>query len=156
MSKLDRLHTDIMLTKLKNSITLPSMEYRMSLIGTADSCKVRGQTPLAYNGFAMLVPQGKSIRNVFSTSKEFSHTVMISPAHTKLNRSRRDGSPFLNLLMMAPLMDSKGKVRYFIGAQVDVSGLLKECSELEAMQRLLRKIEHPGVVQGSSRDVQRQ
>ncbi|ERF72198.1 hypothetical protein EPUS_02085 [Endocarpon pusillum Z07020] len=50
---------------------------------------------------------------------------------------RRDGSPFMNLLMTAPLCDSRGKIRYFIGAQVDVSGLVKECAELESLQRLL-------------------
>lgn len=50
---------------------------------------------------------------------------------------RRDGSPFMNLLMIAPLRDSRGTLRYFIGAQVDVSGLAKECAELEALQRML-------------------
>lgn len=50
---------------------------------------------------------------------------------------RRDGSPFMNLLMMAPLYDSRGTVRYFIGAQVDVSGLLKEASGLGGLKRLL-------------------
>ncbi len=39
--------------------------------------------------------------------------------------------------MMAPLMDSRGNVRYFIGAQIDVSGLVKDCSDLEAFQRML-------------------
>lgn len=43
----------------------------------------------------------------------------------------------MNLLMTAPLCDSRGKIRYFIGAQVDVSGLVKECAELESLQRLL-------------------
>jgi len=51
---------------------------------------------------------------------------------------RRDGSPFLNLLMVAPLVDSRGTIRYFIGAQVDVSGLAKDCTNLEGLQRLLR------------------
>ncbi|TEA04265.1 Blue-light-activated histidine kinase 1 [Colletotrichum sidae] len=50
---------------------------------------------------------------------------------------RRDGSPFMNLLMVAPLYDSRGTVRYFIGAQVDVSGLAKESSGLDALQRLV-------------------
>ncbi|KAJ0160953.1 Phototropin-2 [Colletotrichum tanaceti] len=50
---------------------------------------------------------------------------------------RRDGSPFMNLLMVAPLYDSRGTVRYFIGAQVDVSGLAKESSGLEALQSLV-------------------
>ena len=43
----------------------------------------------------------------------------------------------MNLLMTAPLCDSRGKIRYFIVAQVDVSGLVKECTELESLQKLL-------------------
>ncbi|KAF2192755.1 hypothetical protein K469DRAFT_554207 [Zopfia rhizophila CBS 207.26] len=54
---------------------------------------------------------------------------------------RRDGSPFMNLLMMAPLLDSRGNLRYFIGAQVDVSGLVKDCIDLDAFQRMLDKQE---------------
>ncbi|CZR66180.1 related to nonphototropic hypocotyl protein 1 [Phialocephala subalpina] len=50
---------------------------------------------------------------------------------------RRDGSPFMNLLMCAPLCDSRGTIRYFIGAQVDVSGLVKECSDMESLKRLV-------------------
>jgi len=52
---------------------------------------------------------------------------------------RRDGSPFLNLLMVAPLVDSRGTIRYFVGAQVDVSGLAKDCTDLEGVQRLLMR-----------------
>ena len=48
---------------------------------------------------------------------------------------RRDGSPFMNLLMTAPLLDSKGTTRYFIGAQVDVSGLCKEGTDLPGLQQ---------------------
>ncbi|KAF1838574.1 hypothetical protein BDW02DRAFT_488716 [Decorospora gaudefroyi] len=50
---------------------------------------------------------------------------------------RRDGSPFMNLLMMAPLLDSRGTLRYFIGAQVDISGLVKDATDLEAFRRML-------------------
>lgn len=50
---------------------------------------------------------------------------------------RRDGSPFMNLLMVAPLRDSRGNLRYYIGAQVDVTGLAKECTNLEALPRML-------------------
>ncbi len=52
---------------------------------------------------------------------------------------RRDGSPFLNLLMTAPLMDSRGQIRYFIGAQVDVSGIAKDCTDLESLRRLVNR-----------------
>jgi len=41
--------------------------------------------------------------------------------------------------MVAPLMDSRGRLRYFIGAQVDVSGLAKDCTDLEGLQRMLAK-----------------
>lgn len=50
---------------------------------------------------------------------------------------RRDGSPFMNMLLIAPLCDSRGTIRYYIGAQVDVSGLVKDCSEMESLERLL-------------------
>ena len=50
---------------------------------------------------------------------------------------RRDGSPFMNLLMMAPLSDSRGTIRYFIGAQVDVSGLVKDFACLPSMETLI-------------------
>ena len=43
----------------------------------------------------------------------------------------------MNLLMIAPLCDSRGLIRYFIGAQVDISGLVKECTELESFHRLM-------------------
>lgn len=45
----------------------------------------------------------------------------------------------MNMLMVAPLLDSRGNCRYFIGAQVDVSGLCKDCTDLQALQRLLEK-----------------
>ncbi|OWP06191.1 hypothetical protein B2J93_830 [Marssonina coronariae] len=54
---------------------------------------------------------------------------------------RRDGSPFMNLLMCSPLRDSRGNIKYFIGAQVDVSGLVKECSDMESLRRLITKSE---------------
>lgn len=39
--------------------------------------------------------------------------------------------------MMVPLSDSKDNVRYFLGAQVDVSGLLKDTNSLESIRKLL-------------------
>ncbi|OQE36716.1 hypothetical protein PENCOP_c011G05328 [Penicillium coprophilum] len=39
----------------------------------------------------------------------------------------------MNLLQMAPLCDSRGNIRYFIGAQVDVSGLAMEGAQMESL-----------------------
>ncbi|KAK3075896.1 hypothetical protein LTR53_000325 [Teratosphaeriaceae sp. CCFEE 6253] len=52
---------------------------------------------------------------------------------------RRDGSPFMNLLMIAPLYDSRGTIRYYIGAQVDCSGLAKDCSDLDGLSHLVER-----------------
>lgn len=41
--------------------------------------------------------------------------------------------------MVAPLCDDKGNVRYFIGAQVDVSGLVDEGRGVESFRSMLRK-----------------
>ena len=54
-----------------------------------------------------------------------------------LQSSRRDGSPFVNLLLCAPLFDNRGQVRYFIGAQIDVSGLVEDGKGLESFKQLL-------------------
>lgn len=47
----------------------------------------------------------------------------------------------MNLLMQAPLLDSRGNLRYFIGAQIDVSGLVKDATDLDAFQRMLAEEE---------------
>ncbi|KAF2224988.1 hypothetical protein BDZ85DRAFT_86948 [Elsinoe ampelina] len=56
---------------------------------------------------------------------------------------RRDGSPFMNLLMIAPLHDAQGKIRYFIGAQVDVSNLAKDATDLDGLRRLILREQDP-------------
>ena len=53
------------------------------------------------------------------------------------SRSRRGGEPFMNLLMTAPLFDNRGNVRYIIGAQVDVSGLIEDGRGLDSFERTL-------------------
>ncbi|KAF3022935.1 hypothetical protein E8E14_005195 [Neopestalotiopsis sp. 37M] len=70
----------------------------------------------------------KRIRDKLAAGREHSETFL---------NYRRDGSPFMNLLMVAPLFDSRGVVRYHIGAQVDVSGLVRDCAGLESLARLV-------------------
>jgi len=43
----------------------------------------------------------------------------------------------MNLLMIAPLYDNKGAVRYFIGAQIDVNGLIEGGRGLDSFERVL-------------------
>lgn len=55
---------------------------------------------------------------------------------TLLNYTR-DGRPFVNLLMIAPLHDNEGKMKYLIGAQVDVTGLVENGRGLDTFRRYL-------------------
>jgi hypothetical protein len=57
----------------------------------------------------------------------------------------------MNLLMMAPLCDSRGKIRYFIGAQVDVSGLVKECYDMESLKSLTIASDYGNGLMGSTK-----
>lgn len=43
----------------------------------------------------------------------------------------------MNLLMVAPLYDNRGTVRYFLGAQVDVSGLIEDGRGFDSFARYL-------------------
>lgn len=43
--------------------------------------------------------------------------------------------------MCAPLYDSSGKIRYFLGAQVDISSIVNEGTDLESLQRLVAQKE---------------
>lgn len=52
---------------------------------------------------------------------------------------RKDGTPFINLLLIAPLHDTDGKVRYFLGAQVDINGLVEDGRGLDSFAALLTK-----------------
>jgi len=39
--------------------------------------------------------------------------------------------------MCVPLRDQYNKVRYFLGAQLDITGLVNDCTELESLRRLV-------------------
>jgi hypothetical protein len=47
----------------------------------------------------------------------------------------------MNLLTVDPLFDSRGNIRYWLGAQVDVTGLTKDCTDLDSLRKLLTKRE---------------
>jgi hypothetical protein len=57
----------------------------------------------------------------------------------------------MNLLMTAPLLDSRGNLRYFIGAQIDVTGLVKDGTDLDAWQRM-RERQQAGETQEVPKD----
>lgn len=51
----------------------------------------------------------------------------------------------MNLLQCSPLCDSQGKVKYFIGAQIDVSGLALDGAQMESLIELQSRYRDPDV-----------
>ncbi|KAL8736302.1 MAG: hypothetical protein Q9166_000457 [cf. Caloplaca sp. 2 TL-2023] len=51
--------------------------------------------------------------------------------------TRRDGTPFVNLVMVVPLRDQNGKVRYYLGAQLDITELVKGSTGLGSLSKLV-------------------
>lgn len=65
---------------------------------------------------------------------------------------RKDGSPFINLIMCVPLRDQSGKVRYYLGAQLDITGLVNDCTGLATLKKIVeRNNEHRSHV--TNRDI---
>jgi hypothetical protein len=58
-------------------------------------------------------------------------------AHNNTPHSRRDGSPFINLIMCSPIYDFKGVLLYFIGAQCDVTLLIEQGIRIKSFRPLL-------------------
>ena len=49
--------------------------------------------------------------------------------------------------MCVPLRDQSGKVRYYLGAQLDITGLVNDCTGLVTLKKIVeRKDEHPSQV----------
>jgi PAS domain S-box-containing protein len=72
----------------------------------------------------------RRLSNALATGTEICETIV---------NYRRDGSPFINLLMMAPLYDNQARIRYFIGCQIDVTHLIDGGRGLDSFQRLLQQ-----------------
>lgn len=61
----------------------------------------------------------------------------------------------MNLLMIAPLLDSQGRIRYYIGAQIDISGLAKDCTALEGLRRLVARHADPALARSQDAEENR-
>ena len=63
---------------------------------------------------------------------------------------RRDGTPFMNLLMIAPMYDNKGEVRYFLGAQIDISPFIEGGKGMDSFAQLLAQDRSDGPFGGDA------
>ena len=57
--------------------------------------------------------------------------------------------------MCVPLRDQSGKVRYYLGAQLDITDLVNDCTELQSLKRLAqRHHDHRNLVKTSDKPVE--
>lgn len=51
----------------------------------------------------------------------------------------QDGSPFINLIMCVPLRDKTNRVRYYLGAQLDITGLVNSYTGLRSLCKVAQQ-----------------
>jgi len=83
----------------------------------------------ALTGFASDEVLGRNCRFLGGTASEPARKQVLReaiaagrPVLTELTNYRKDGSTFLNAVMIAPVRGSAGEVLYFVGSQMDVGG----------------------------------
>lgn len=111
----------------------------LSLEGIVDSCNAKKRRETQSIAWSRLSARGRRSATSFSTSKHFERLWRRLHNTAANSTSRRDGDPFLNLLLIAPLYDDKGIIRYFLGAQVDINGLVEDGRCLESFSILLQQ-----------------
>jgi PAS domain S-box-containing protein len=66
------------------------------------------------------------------------------PIDIDLLNHRRDGTPFWNRLMVAPVHDASGSLRYFVASQLDVTlerhGLLQLERDRDTLSAAIRRV----------------
>jgi PAS domain S-box-containing protein len=62
------------------------------------------------------------------------------PGFAELLNYRKDGSAFLNAVMIAPMFDEAGRLAYFIGSQMDVTDLPSSLRRREAATERLARL----------------
>lgn len=65
----------------------------------------------------------------------------VRPAMVELTNYRKDGTPFRNAVMIAPLFDDQGALRYFLGSQmrIDDAGESRNLLARQALGTLTRR-----------------
>jgi PAS domain S-box-containing protein len=54
------------------------------------------------------------------------------PVMVELLNYKKDGTPFRNAVMIAPIFDPEGELEYFLGSQVEVPGAAQKTSDIRA------------------------
>lgn len=122
------------------TITDPNQEDNPIIYASEEFYRLTGYDKDAVIGHNCRFLQGsrtkpesvKRLRDAIAAGQEISETLL---------NYRRDGRPFVNVLMLAPLHDNRGKVKYYLGAQVDASRLVDDGRGVEGFEQFLARRE---------------
>ncbi|KAI8964873.1 hypothetical protein F5Y11DRAFT_363138 [Daldinia sp. FL1419] len=111
-----------------NPIVLASEEFhRTTQYGAG---YVLGRNSRFLRGPGTIQLESERIKDFLKSRKEYCEVVL---------NYRRDGSPFMNFVMTAPLLDDRGTIRYYITAMIDISGLANECIDFESLKPIVKR-----------------
>lgn len=103
---------------------------------------------IALTGFARDEILGRNCRFLRGPDTEPELTQMLRdaiaaarPVMVELMNYRKDGTPFRNAVMIAPLFDDAGALRYFLGSQmrIDDAGESRNAIARQALEKLTRR-----------------
>lgn len=130
---------------------------RFSPIATVVSDPTRADNPLiavnaafcALTGYSEVESIGRNCRFLRGPETENGQTEKLRsavygqrPALAELINYRKDGSPFRNAVMIAPLFDDDGKLELFVGSQIEILpeeesiGLVRQQQAAQIVDRL--------------------
>jgi PAS domain S-box-containing protein len=94
-------------------------------------------------GYAEEELLGRNCRLLAGPKTSHAHSAMLrqavataTPAVVELLNYRKDGSTFLNAVMVAPLFDGDGRPAYFIGSQMEIGGRQADVARTLAAERI--------------------
>ncbi|MDQ4419344.1 LuxR C-terminal-related transcriptional regulator [Sphingobium sp. DEHP117] len=103
---------------------------------------------LRLSGYAREEVIGRNCRFMRGPGTEWEQTALLSaaiaearPTLVELTNYRKDGAPFRNAVMIAPLFDDRGDLEYFLGSQmvVDAGNESRQAQALALIKQLSRR-----------------
>lgn len=117
----EELFASIELSPIATIVTNPRIADNPIVAANAAFCTL--------TGYARDEVLGRNCRFLGGTDSEAAEraalrlaVAALRPVLVELTNYRRDGSPFRNAVMVAPMLDEAGGAAWFIGSQMDVSG----------------------------------
>lgn len=113
------LFASIALSPIATVITNPRLPDNPVVAANAAFCTLTGYTPSEILGRNCRFLAGKTTEP-WLTERIRQAIRARAPTLTELINYRKDGTPFRNAVLIAPILDASGSVAWFLGSQVEV------------------------------------